>query len=113
MKHLSTTLHAAIGLTAGILMGTWLLMLCFGPFGFVMFIPEHIDPATLTRLDAWPRKPLALAMLALGVLLARWTWRHAPAWRWLVVTAALVPGVPGTLWTVVVFALAGTVPGVG
>lgn len=113
MKHLMIVAYAVIGLLAGFLLGTWLLMLCFGPFGFLFFASDRLDPATLARFDALPGKPLALGMLAVGLLLARWVWRKAPTWRWLVVTAALVPGIPSTIWIVFVIATAGAVPNFG
>lgn len=113
MKHLMTTIYVITALVAGILLGTWLFMLCFGPFGFLFFVSESIDPATLARLDALPGKALALLMLGLGLLLARWVWRQAPVWRWLVVTAALVPGIPTTMWIVLVIAMGGSVPNFG
>jgi hypothetical protein len=113
VKHLMTITHAVAGLIAGILLGTWLLMLCFGPFGFLFIVSESLDPATLARLDALPGKPLALAMLGIGLVLARWVWRHAPVWRWLVVTAALVPGIPSVMWILFVIATAGAVPNFG
>jgi hypothetical protein len=40
-------------------------------------------------------------------------WRHAPVWRWLVVTSALVPGIPSVIWIVFVIATAGAVPNFG
>jgi hypothetical protein len=113
MKQLRTVLHVVAGLIAGILLGTWLFMLCFGPFGFLFPISERLAPATLARLDALPGKPLALAMLGVGMLLARWVWRDAPVWRWLVVTAALVPGIPSVMWIVFVIATARAVPNFG
>lgn len=113
MKHLMTIVHVVAGLIAGILLGTCLFMLCFGPFGFLFFLSDSLDPATLARLDALPGKPLALAMLGVGLLLARWVWRKAPVWRWLVVTAALVPGIPSVMWIVLVIAMGGAVPNFG
>lgn len=113
MKNLRTIIYVITGLIAGILLGTWLFMLCFGPFGFLFFVSERLDPATLARIDALPGKPLALAMLGVGLLLARWVWRDAPVWRWLVVTAALVPGIPSVIWIVFVVATAGAVPNFG
>ena len=71
MKHLMTGIHVVTGLVGGILLGTWLFMLCFGPFGFLFFVSEALDPATLTRLDGLPGKPLAFAMLGVGLMLAR------------------------------------------
>lgn len=68
MKRLRTIIPVVIGLIAGLLLGTWLFMLCFGPFGFLFPISESLDPATLARLDALPAKPLALAMLGIGLL---------------------------------------------
>lgn len=94
--NLITILHVGTGLVAGILLGTWLFMLCFGPFGFLFFVSESLDPATLARLEALPGKPLALIMLDVGLLLARWVWRHARVWRWLVVTATLVRATPAS-----------------
>jgi hypothetical protein len=113
MKQLMTIIHLVTGLIAGILLGTWLFMLCFGPFGFLFFVSESLDPATLARLDALPGKLLALAMLGVGLLLARWVWRHAPVWRWLIVTAALVPGIPSVMWILLVAAVGGAVPNFG
>lgn len=113
MKHLMTIVHVVAGLIAGILLGTCLFMLCFGPFGFLLFLSDSLDPATLARLDALPGKPLALAMLGVGLLLARWVWRQAPVWRWLVVTAALVPGIPSVMWIALVIAMGGAVPNFG
>jgi hypothetical protein len=113
MRHLMSIIHFVIGLTAGILLGTWLFMLCFGPFGFLFFVSDRLNPTTLARLDAVPGKPLALAMLGGGLLLARLVWRDAPVWRWLVIMAALVPGIPSVLWIVFVIATAGSVPNFG
>jgi hypothetical protein len=113
MKRLMTIFHVVTGLMAGILLGTWLFMLCFGPFGFLFFVSENLDSATLARLDALPGKPLALAMLGVGLLLARWVWRRAPIWRWLVVTAALVPGIPSVMWIVFVIVVRPAVPNFG
>ncbi|TFW33589.1 hypothetical protein [Massilia horti] len=56
-------------------------MLCFGPFNFLFFVSESRDPATLARLDALLGNPLALAMLSVGLLLARWVWRDPPVVR--------------------------------
>lgn len=113
MKHPGTIFHVFIGLVAGMLLGTWLFMLCFGPFGFLFFFSESLDPNTLARLDALPGMPLALAMLGVGLLLARWIWRQAPVWRWLVVTAALLPGIPSLAWILLVIAMGRAVPNFG
>lgn len=113
MKYLMTMIHAATGLIAGILLGTWLFMLCFGPFGFLFPVSESLDPTMLARLEALPGKPLALAMLGVGLLLARWVWRQAPVWRWLVVIATLVPGIPSVGWIVFVFAMGPAVSNFG
>jgi len=113
MKHLMTGIHVVTGLVGGILLGTWLFMLCFGPFGFLFFVSEALDPATLTRLDGLPGKPLAFAMLGVGLMLARLVWRRAPSWRWLLVAAALVSGIPSVMWIVFVFATGAGVPNFG
>jgi hypothetical protein len=114
MKHLLATMHAVIGLLAGILLGTWLLMLCFGPLGVLYPILEKFDRATLDWLEAaLPRTPLAFAMLGLGLLLARWVWRHAPPWRCMVVTATLLSGIPSVMFILLVIAAAGSVPNFG
>lgn len=113
MKHLMTAFHLAIGLFAGLLLGTCLFMLCFGPFGFLFPISDSLAPATLARLDALPGPPLAFVMLALGLLLARWVWRRAPASRWSVVSAALLSGLPSTLWILLVISTGRAVPNFG
>ena len=113
MTRLRTVIHVIIGLIAGLLLGTWPFMLCFGPFGFLFPVSESLDPATLAHFDALPAKPLALAMLGIGLLLARWVWRHAPVGRWLVVTSALVLGSPSVTWREFVIATVGAVPNFG
>ncbi|MDB5793001.1 MAG: hypothetical protein JWQ80_3025 [Massilia sp.] len=113
MKNLIPIIHSITGLISGILMGTWLFMLCFGPFGFLFFVSESFAPATLARLDALPGKPLAIAMLVVGLLLARYVWRKAPGWRWLVVTTTLAAGIPSVMWILLVSAMAPAVPNFG
>lgn len=113
MKPLASILHAAGSLVAGILLGSWSFMLCFGPFGFLYFFSEHLRPATLARLGALPGKPLALGMLALGLIMAWLAWRRAPQWRWLVVAAALATGIPSVMWILLVVVASGAVPNFG
>lgn len=113
MRHLTLIAHTTTALAAGILLGTWLFMLCFGPFGFLFFFSERLDPATLARLDALRGKPLALAMFAVGLLLARWVWLRAPTSRPLVVLTALVTGIPGVLWIALVLVMGQAVPNSG
>lgn len=113
MKNLRSALYLAIGLFAGFLLGTWLFMLCFGPFGFLFPISDSLAPATLARLDALPGPPLSFAMLAVGLLLSRWIWRHAPASRWSVVTAALLSGIPSALWILLVIVMGQAIPNFG
>jgi hypothetical protein len=113
MKHLASVLHVAGSLLAGILLGTWLFMLCFGPFGFLFLFSERLRPTTLARLDALPGKPLAFGMLVLGLVLAWLVWRRAPQWRWLLVTAALATGIPCVIWILLVTMVSGAVPNFG
>jgi len=113
MKYMRAIFHILVCMVAGALLGTWLFMLCFGPFGFLFPFSEILDSATLARLDALPGKPLAIAMLGVGLLLARWVWRHAPPWRWLVVTATLVLGIPSVMWILLVITMGSAVPNFG
>lgn len=113
MARLTALFYLGIGLMAGLLLGTCLFMLCFGPFGFLFPISHRLAPGTLERLDAVPGGPLALAMLASGLLLTRWAWRRAPFSRWLIVTSAVVTGIPSTMWILLVFSMGRAVPNFG
>lgn len=113
MNYLSSIIHAVLSLMAGVLLGTWLFMMCFGPIGFLFFVLDTLTEDTLAWCDALPRVPLGLAMLIVGLLMARWSWRKAPTWRWLIATPALGLGILSVIWIALVMAVAGAVPNFG